>query len=661
MTTYYVDPDTGSNSNDGLSLGSALADLWPFAGRTPTIALSAGDVVLMRGTTAMTTNSTITFYNLPGTPASPIRFEGYSDETAVIDGSSWMNSGGDSQGVQFAGGSYVEVRNFEIRNFAGNAVRLTHDTTDVTNFTFEQCYVHNYGKSSTWAGNGIICYGRVYDCLFIDVECAYGGDAGESDGFYIGGEKAGDHLGNSGGHTFVRCHTHHNADDGFDFFASDPLNGSTLIYCTAYENGYDTTTGRTGDGNGFKMGGSDYTGGNTLYRCWAWDNTMGGFDNNGADHENFYYNVTSFRNKYNFRMTGDVTKGTYNAAVLRNCISASPTSGNQWNTGFDDQYNSWNLNITPSFISTDPANADFLRLSAGDSAIDAGIVLSYTYEEYGGSAPDLGAFEKGLTGEGQTGYDGTGTGNDGGSSDPVTASFTSAGLKVRDGGVFSSPSDLKVRVGGQWVQATCKVFNNVEWITTYAPVSVARIVDDFESGNLSAYTATAGFTVDTSAPVIQGSNSLKCTTYRSWEEAWSLPGDGLENYPTAGDTFRGRFYLPASTASNRLRVAWGLSGYANSAGYMLCYAERWDALEFRVDDAIAATGSIDYSTIRGGWFEFEIQWGSNGTMTFTTFDSSGNQVSQFSHTDTTYTSGGFGFQFYSHDQSNPAADNVTID
>jgi len=61
--------------------------------------------------------------------------------------------------------------------------------------------------------------------------------------------------------------------------------------------------------------------------------------------------------------------------------------------GTDDYYNTWNLDIDdPGFRSLDLASPDFLALSAGSAAVNAGMDVGLPYS---GSAPDLGALQLG--------------------------------------------------------------------------------------------------------------------------------------------------------------------------------------------------------------------------------------------------------------------------
>jgi hypothetical protein len=112
--------------------------------------------------------------------------------------------------------------------------------------------------------------------------------------------------------------------------------------------------------------------------------------------------------------TGDDVKLTGTKAhILRNNIGFPNKNTDMGaNFGTDDQFNTWNLNITPAdkdFVSVtvpsvgsgllgprqangNPPNADFLKLASGSAMIDIGMDVGLPYTD---KAPDLGAYEYG--------------------------------------------------------------------------------------------------------------------------------------------------------------------------------------------------------------------------------------------------------------------------
>lgn len=115
------------------------------------------------------------------------------------------------------------------------------------------------------------------------------------------------------GNVFRGCISHHNADDGWDFFAkiaSGSIGAVKIEDCVSYHNGFllDGTVGSTG--NGFKMGGSALPGDHVLRNSITFDNKGKGIDSNSCPDINVY-NSTSFNNKsYNVALYSDSDKNT---------------------------------------------------------------------------------------------------------------------------------------------------------------------------------------------------------------------------------------------------------------------------------------------------------------------------------------------------------------
>ena len=275
------------------------------------------------------------------------------------------------------------------------------------------------------------------------------GDGENADGFGAHYQKPG-----QGDTTkFIGCRAWWNSDDGFDFINQEfPV---VLENCYAMGNGYsDYGRGNPKNGNGYgiKMGQSTYgTGHHIIKYCVAWKNKSSGFYANYTNAGSQWLNNTSYMNEdraYSMAstlydedgktrlaevapLTGD------NAHVLKNNI-AFPNKNSQIGTCWEkissqniDHYvdcpagenNTWNLKLDlteddfeslddPSMTVTGkdlstiagilgPRKADgslpdvpFLRLKAGSRAIDKGEDIGFPFV---GKAPDLGAFEYGLS------------------------------------------------------------------------------------------------------------------------------------------------------------------------------------------------------------------------------------------------------------------------
>ena len=125
---------------------------------------------------------------------------------------------------------------------------------------------------------GIICENTaasntISGCLSYNNADSSGGNA---DGY---GNKQNTGTGN----VFSNCTCYNNSDDGFDFERSS--GAATCTGCVAYSNGY-STSGKTGNGEGFKMGYKGYSAVNVYTSCTAHHNTKGdspyGFSTNNG-------------------------------------------------------------------------------------------------------------------------------------------------------------------------------------------------------------------------------------------------------------------------------------------------------------------------------------------------------------------------------------------
>ena len=87
------------------------------------------------------------------------------------------------------------------------------------------------------------------------------------------------------GNVFDGCIAHHNADDGWDFYAKvwlAPLGPVTVRNCIAYKNGYLEDGTEAGNGNGFKLGGDGMPGGHIVENCLSFENKANGFTSNSC-------------------------------------------------------------------------------------------------------------------------------------------------------------------------------------------------------------------------------------------------------------------------------------------------------------------------------------------------------------------------------------------
>lgn len=118
------------------------------------------------------------------------------------------------------------------------------------------------------------------------------------------------------GNVFDGCTAHHNADDGWDFYAKvwlEALGSVTLKNCTAYRNGYLEDGREAGNGNGFKLGGDGMPGGHILENCLSYENKNDGFTSNSCPDVTLIDCTAIDNGKHNLRL---YTKNQENTSYL---------------------------------------------------------------------------------------------------------------------------------------------------------------------------------------------------------------------------------------------------------------------------------------------------------------------------------------------------------
>jgi len=386
MTTYYIDPANGSNSNDGTSVSNAFEDFAPinWDGRTP---VQPGDTVKVLGTEPVADH--INLYEVGDSTAERIVYEPYSDENPVIDVQANLDNC-----ILLTASQNITVRGFEIRNALENGSHLygasaDRDTTDIR---IENVVSHDNGQGGN-VGSGFRvsdpnAYNNVHvNCLSYDHRAG-----GNSDGYLINQDAY--------NNRFVDCVSVNDPDGGYDTYgASDK--GQEFIRCVAAHSGIvsDGTIGNVsdeGNGVGFKLGGGGTTGGgNYLEQCIAHnckepDSNPGGargsgYSDNQSSAPSVFYNCVAYNNE------NVGFNGPNQPHELKNCIAYKNGTEISLASDTDDTHNTWNLGISdPQFKSEDDSTDDFLTLASGSPCIDAGTDIGLSYN---GDAPDLGPYK----------------------------------------------------------------------------------------------------------------------------------------------------------------------------------------------------------------------------------------------------------------------------
>jgi len=397
LNTYYV-------SVGGSDTGSGTLSQ-PFASLQHAHNLAQpGDTIYLRGGVYKVSSAIV--LTKDGAAGAPITIQSYPGEKAVLDGSA-RSTGGYYAGwvVDMNSASHNVLKNIEIRNGAEGGLIMRGASH---NNVLEGLDVHHNGRLSQWEGKGITVEGSSSNNLLLNNDSHHNQDQnlGNSDGFALGSTTG-------SGNVARGNRAWGNSDDGFDLFNAN--NGSvggawTLENNWAFNNGYasDGSAG-TGDGNGFKLGGiragtSTVSGAHTLIGNVAVGNRVVGFDENAwnggigkltlinnSAYDNGYYN-------YLFEQAGHVFKNNLSGGTGKTTVTGT------------QQANSWNLGLTVNgadFASLDKGLLDdarqangslptsaYLHLVAGSDLIDRGVSTGLSYA---GSAPDIGAFEMGIT------------------------------------------------------------------------------------------------------------------------------------------------------------------------------------------------------------------------------------------------------------------------
>ena len=341
--TLFVATD-GSDSNDGRSEGRPLRTLQRAADLA-----RAGDVVWVRGGVYSADVS----FRAQGSAGSPIVFESYPGECAVLDGTR-LNA---PQHVRFEGARFYVFRNFEVRNSRAQGIHLV-DSHDIVVSNVRSHHNGLSGIQNVRGDRNTFRYFIVHDNS--------DGRQGNADGIGISSGRD---------NRIERCAAFRNSDDGIDAWQST---NTTIEYCVAFDNGF-----QGGDGNGFKAGG--HTNGNAVLRFnVAFGNRTQGFNYNSGRGITFEHNTAYDNGYYGFIAAN---------ATLRNNLSYGNERRDWQDDGGNRQSaNSWNLGIDdPGFASTDRSSPDFLALASGSGAIGRAST------ESGSGSADLGALPVGET------------------------------------------------------------------------------------------------------------------------------------------------------------------------------------------------------------------------------------------------------------------------
>lgn len=171
------------------------------------------------------------------------------------------------------------------------------------------------------------------------------------------------------------------------------------------------------------------------------------------------------------------------------------------------------------------------------------------------------------------------------------------------------------------------------------------VIDDFEDGDLSEYPSSSSFSVDQSI-VHDGSYALSVSSAGNLSST-----SGLANYPSQGDTFTFWYYPEGQfsdfgfvfAAQSEVGDADGSENIPGYYAFFSLYNGNIQIDEVGTDFAVLTLASGSASLSSNNWYKGEVHWATNGEITFTVYDSSGNQLQSITATSDTYSSGGVGY------------------
>lgn len=303
----------------------------------------AGDVVFLRGGVYYI-EQRLSFPG--GTSGSPITYESYPGEWAILDGSR----------LPYERSSYIDIhrnytvmRRIEIRYMPAAGLQIQGSYNRI-----EGCHIHHnklsgiqiYSPYDDFPYGNRGSYNQISDCIIHN-----NSDEGLTDWPFNNGNNAdGISISSGEGNRITNCTVYANSDDGIDAWRST---NSYVAYSIAYGHGL----GKEGNGNGFKAGSFESQSEGAVFEyCLSFNNRSVGFDFNGGRNVRFAYN-TSYNNQ---------KKGFYfgaNAKVEHNLSVGERAAVGEG--GFHLENNSWQKAIQPRnkdvFQSLDPQTDELLK------------------------------------------------------------------------------------------------------------------------------------------------------------------------------------------------------------------------------------------------------------------------------------------------------------
>lgn len=185
----------------------------------------------------------------------------------------------------------------------------------------------------------------------------------------------------------------------------------------------------------------------------------------------------------------------------------------------------------------------------------------------------------------------------------------------------------------------------------WEPKKKGRRIDDFEDGDLAEYNITAqdGTIAVQSSTVYEGSFAIEVSSTGGTSRVQST--SGLPNYPEPGQTFAGRHRF--NNFESLGGIMFGVQSSTTTTDfYDFDVFPARDEIRFRKNRNPIASKTVQFSSgDEDKWFDFQVQWDTDGTLVGELLEPNGSLRGRVTAQDSTYTDGGVGFRQNADGQS----------
>lgn len=168
----------------------------------------------------------------------------------------------------------------------------------------------------------------------------------------------------------------------------------------------------------------------------------------------------------------------------------------------------------------------------------------------------------------------------------------------------------------------------------------SQTIDGFEDDDLDEYDGHTGSYTTQSSVVHDGGFAAEGTAGGDATVIHST--SGLADYPEQGDTFSAWMRSEAfEGGGDHVATLFGVQDSDNY--YRAIITGNEYLLQVRDGGSLSTIDSVSASPSAGSWYRVEVDWQADGTIVATFYDDAGTEVANLSGTDSTFTSGGIGF------------------